>query len=250
MILEVGADSSWLGRGAAAALLSLHVTAGIVGILSGTTALLVRKGCPVHRRAGTWFFVSMLAMATIGAVLSPFLPRPNWGNVVGGVFTFYLVATSWVTIRRSDGGAGWAALGAFLVAGCVVAMDFTLGVRAAHAAPASHDGTPLAAYFVFGTAAALAAGGDLRVLLLRGVQGRERLTRHLWRMCVALLIAAFSFFLGQPQVFPRFLRGSPLLLLPELVIVGLLFFWLIRVQIVDRARRKTNVAGAFAPEAP
>ena len=235
MILEVSADSSWLARGSAALVLGLHITAGIVGILAGAAALIFRKGSPLHRRAGTWFVVSMLAMSLIGATVSPFLPRPNWGNVVGGIFTFYLVATSWLTIRRADGGAGGAAIGAFLIALVVVATDFTLGIRAAIGAPGAHDGTPLPAYFVFGGAAALAAAGDLRVFVRGGVRGTARLTRHLWRMCVALLIAAFSFFLGQPQVFPTFLRGSPLLLLPELAIVASMVFWLIRVRIVNRS---------------
>ncbi len=232
MILEVGNDSPWLVRSGAALILSLHITAGFVGIASGAVALIARKGSPLHRRAGNWFFVSMLAMSAIGAIVSPFLPRPNWGNVVGGIFTFYLVATSWVTVRRADGGGGSAAIGAFLTALVVVATDLTLGIRAANAAPGALDGTPLPAYFVFATAAALAAAGDLRVFLGRGVQGTARITRHLWRMCVALLIAAFSFFLGQPQVFPKFLQGSPLLFLPEIAIVGSLVFWLIRVRFV------------------
>lgn len=234
MILEVSADSSWIARGSAALVLGLHITAGVVGILSGAAALTFRKGSPLHRRAGNWFFVSMLVMSLIGATVSPFLPRPNWGNVVGGVFTFYLVATSWLTIRRADGGAGRVAIGAFLIGLVVVATDFTLGYRAARGLPGAHDGTPLPAYFVFGGAAALSAIGDLRVYLRRGVQGTARITRHLWRMCVALLIATLSLFLGQPQVFPAFLRGSPALFLPELAIVGAMLFWLIRVRFVNR----------------
>lgn len=249
MILEIGADGSWLARAAAATVLAAHITAGMVGIVSGATALIARKGAALHRRAGTWFFISMLVMATIGAVLAPFLPRPNWGNVVGGVFTLYLVATSWATIRRADGGAGGFAVAALLIAIGVVATDFTLGLKAAHAAPGARGEVPVPAYFVLAAAAALAACGDLRVLLRRGVRGPARVTRHLWRMCVALLIAASSFFLGQPQVFPQVLRRPLLLVLPELLIVGLLLFWLVRVQIVDRYRRKAVAAPPLAPEA-
>jgi hypothetical protein len=49
-------------------------------------------------------------------------------------------------------------------------------------------------------------------------------------MCVALLIAAFSFFLGQPQVFPASVRGSALLYIPEIAVLGLMIFWLVRVR--------------------
>ncbi len=44
MILELGDGSSGLARGAAALVLSLHITAGGVGVLSGAAALLFRKG--------------------------------------------------------------------------------------------------------------------------------------------------------------------------------------------------------------
>jgi hypothetical protein len=63
-----------------------------------------------------------------------------------------------------------------------------------------------------------------------GVSGAGRIARHLWRMCTALLIADFSFFLGQQQFFPALLRGSPVLLVPELVVLVLMIFWLIRVR--------------------
>ena len=94
------------------------------------------------------------------------------------------------------------------------------------------DGPP-AAYFVFGSIAALAAALDLRLILRRGVFGVQRITRHIWRMCVALLIAAFSFFLGQQQIFPVSVRGSPILFLPEIAVLGSLMFWLVRVQFTN-----------------
>jgi hypothetical protein len=36
------------------------------------------------------------------------------------------------------------------------------------------------------------------------ISDRQRITRHLWRMCFGLFIATGSFFLGQQAVFPRF----------------------------------------------
>jgi hypothetical protein len=74
-------------------------------------------------------------------------------------------------------------------------------------------------YLVFATFAALAATGDVRVLRGRALDGRRRLARHLWRMGVAMLIATMSFFLGQADEFPAWLRhgvvtaGPPLLVL-------------------------------------
>jgi hypothetical protein len=45
----------------------------------------------------------MLIMSAIGAAVSPFLPRPEWIDVVAGVLTFYLVATAWATVKRRAG---------------------------------------------------------------------------------------------------------------------------------------------------
>ena len=60
--------------------------------------------------------------------------------------------------------------------------------------------------------------------------GRQRITRHLWRMCYGLFIATGSFFLGQQQVFPAFLRGTIFLTLLALLPLPLLIYWLLRVR--------------------
>jgi uncharacterized membrane protein len=224
MVIELGPGSSMAVRGAAALILAAHITAGVVGVGSGAAAMLARKGSPLHRRAGNWFLVAMLIMSLVGAAVAPFLPVPQWSSTFAGIFTAYLVVTAWLTARRGEAG-GIAAIAALV---CAVGVSFAflaLGVQGQMA------GQPEPPAFVFAAVAALAAGGDLRVMLRRGVDGAQRLVRHLWRMLVALFIATLSFFLGQPQVFPEGLRGSWLLFLPELAVLGALVFWLVRVRL-------------------
>jgi hypothetical protein len=84
-------------------------------------------------------------------------------------------------------------------------------------------------YFFFGVLAVLCAAGDVR-MLLRGLSERQRLLRHLWRMCFGWFIATVSFFLGQQQVFPRWLRGSPVLVALAFLPLLLLVFWFTRVR--------------------
>ena len=230
MILQVSAGSSWLVRGAAALILIVHISGAGIGLLSGAAALLFRKGGRLHRIAGNVFFVSMLTMCAVGACVAPFLPQPQWSSVFVAVLTAYLVVTSWVTIRRKTGGAGPFEIGALLVASSVALACYTSGLMAALRPTHLPSDGPTAAYFVFGTIAALAAALDLRLILRRGVFGVQRITRHIWRMCVALLIAAFSFFLGQQQIFPASVRGSPLLFVPEIAVLGVMLFWLVRVR--------------------
>ena len=50
-------------------ILVLHICTGIVGLLSGTAAMVLRKGSRGHRKAGNIFVISMLSMATAGAYL-------------------------------------------------------------------------------------------------------------------------------------------------------------------------------------
>jgi hypothetical protein len=84
--------------------------------------------------------------------------------------------------------------------------------------------------FFFGAVLLLATAGDIRMLARGGISGRPRITRHLWRMCYGLFIATGSFFLGQQQVFPAFLRDSIFLTLPALLPLPLLIYWLLRVR--------------------
>lgn len=232
MIIELAAGSSTLARATAALVLATHITAGGVGLASGAVALVARKGSPLHRRAGTWFFGSMLTMAGVGAGAAVFLPqRPS---IVVGLFTGYLVVTARAAVTRPPNRVGAFEAGALLTSLGIVAAFAVLGWLALNDPKGQLDGLPAAPSFVFGAVAALAAIGDFRRIARRDVSAAARIARHLWRMCFALLIAAASFFLGQPQVFPPSLRGSFLLFLPEIAILAMMIFWLYRTRFAKR----------------
>jgi uncharacterized membrane protein len=234
-------------------MIPIHVAGGSIALLSGAAALCLRKGGPLHARAGTFFFVSMLVLAGTGAWIAAL--RPERGTMVIGLFTAYLVITSWVTARRRDGRAGRFELLAFLFAAACAATFLAFGLIGAASPTGRFDSLPAAIHFPFAAVAALAAGLDLNFILRRDIIGTQRVARHLWRMCVALLIAAFSFFLGQQDVFPRALRGLPIWFLPPLAAFAAMVFWLLRVRFskafrhfppLARRRRKAEEAGAGA----
>jgi hypothetical protein len=54
--------------------------------------------------------------------------------------------------------------------------------------------------------------------------------RHLWRICFAFFIATGSFFLGQQDVLPQAVRGSPILFVLAFAPFALMLFWLARVR--------------------
>jgi hypothetical protein len=96
-----------------------------------------------------------------------------------------------------------------------------------------------------GSVILLAAVGDVRMLVRGGVFGKQRIARHLWRMCYALFTAAGSLFLGQQQVFPAFLRHINVLFVPAILPLVLRIFWLFRVRLtsVNKTRRLETIAG-------
>ena len=217
-------------------LLFLHICGAGIGLLSGTAALIFRKGFRWHRAAGNVFFVSMLIMSASGAGIAAFI-KPNMGNVFGGVVTFYLVATGWLTVLRNEGETGFVEIGLLLVALAVGGGGILCGWEAAHSATGLKEGYPAAPFLVFGALSLWSAAFDVRMLVHGGLSGAPRIARHVWRMCVAFLIAAFSFFLGKQQHFPAAIRGSQVLNWPMILILIVMIYWLIRVRITTAYKK-------------
>ena len=223
-------------------LLPVHISAGIAGILSGTAAMALRKGSPPHALAGKVFVFSMLTMAASAVYLA--ILKHEINNVFGGILTFYLISTAWLTARRRDGETlilDWFALPIPLFTGI---GGWINGFDALHGLTGSKYGVPAGMHFFMGSVMLLAAAGDLRMLVRRGLSGPQRLVRHLWRMCFGLFIATGAFFLGQPQVFPMAIRRTNLLFVPAVLPLVLLIFWVIRVRLGNAY--KNNLIGHVA----
>ena len=216
-------------------LLLFHISAGIVGLLSGAAAASFRKGSLRHAQAGRVFVAAMLTMSASATYLA--IMKSQMNNVFGGVLTFYLVATAWLTAKRRDGETSLFDWGALLVPLAVGVTLLVLGFRVVNGLAAPAVGVPVGMYFFLASVALLCAAGDVRMLLRGGAFGRQRIARHLWRMCFALYIAAGSFFLGQQKVLPVFVRGSPILFVPVSLPLLLMIFWLVRVRFTNVFQR-------------
>src|ERR1044072_8736063 len=185
-------------------LIPIHVAAGGIALLSGAAGLAAGKGRRPHGRFGTWFFAAMLTMAGTGAIIA--FAKPERGTAVIGILTCYLVGTAWMAARRRDGRAGRFEIAGLAVALACGAAMLTIGLLGLRAPGGRLDLLPAAIHFPFAALAALAAALDLNFILRREISGVQRIGRHLWRMSAALLIAAFSFFLGQQRSMPLFMQ--------------------------------------------
>ena len=208
-------------------LLILHILGGTIGLLSGTFAVAMRKGGRLHRTSGNIFTAGMMLLAASGFCLA--VMKSQSGNIVGSIAAFYLIGSGWLAGRRSAAPAPiqWLLPLTGLLA---TTASFAVGWRTLHAPHAAGSGAPAGMSFFFAAVLLGATAGDLRALARAGLSHRQRVTRHLWRMCFGLFIATGSFFLGQQQVFPAALRGSMLLTVPALLPLPLLFYWVLRVR--------------------
>lgn len=235
--------------------LLVHICGGTVGLLSGTAAMSFRKGSPRHVLAGRIFVASMLVMAAGAAFLG--ITRHQPGNVGGGIMTFYLIGTAWLTARRADGETSKLDWVAFLIPLTLGILTWMSGISIVRSGASSKDGVPVGMTFFMGTVTLLAAAGDVRMLISRGVLGAKRISRHLWRMCFGLFIASGSFFLGPSnrplrllssvgigQHLPSALFSTGVYLVLTILPLVLLIFWLMRVRFANAYKDKVIPAEA------
>ncbi len=232
-----------------------HICAGTVGLLSGTAAMCFRKGSPRHVLAGRVFVASMLTMAVAAVYLAVVGHEPN--NVGGGILTFYLIGTAWLTARRRDGetsGFDWVVLLIPLALGILTWMN---GIKIVRSGASSQDGVPVGMTFFMGSVMLLAAAGDISMLVGGGVLGAKRIARHLWRMCFGLFIAAGSFFLGPSnrplrllsavglgQHLPQALFSTTVYSILTILPLIMLIFWLVRVRFTNAYKASIQLASA------
>jgi hypothetical protein len=221
--------------------LIVHILGGSLGLLSGTAAMIFRKGSPRHVLAGRVFVVSMLTMSAFATYLAIVRHQPS--NIGGGILTFYLIGTAWLTARRRDGETSRFDWVWFLIPLATGILNWMTGLRIVRSGASSQDGVPVGIILFMGSVCLLAAAGDVRMLVGGGVAGAKRIARHLWRMCFGLFIASGSFFLGPSnrplrllsrvgvgKYLPPALFSTTLYLILTILPLVLLIFWIIRVR--------------------
>ncbi|HEX8527109.1 hypothetical protein [Allosphingosinicella sp.] len=212
------------------ALTWIHIAGGVIALVAGAAAVSARKGGRLHASAGTWFAVSMLVLGATAAVLAQ--AQGDAGLGLGGLLTCYFVATSWVTARRRDGTTG-----KFEIAACALAFAAAAGIVWSGLAGESTTSSGAGPILALAAICVLAGLGDLKAIIARKLTPVQRLSRHLWRMCVAFFIATGSFFLGQQDVMPEGARGSPILFVLAFAPFAVMLFWLVRLRFAKAIAR-------------
>ena len=207
-----------------------HILAGGAALLSGAAAMAFRKGSPPHRVAGTVFALAMLTTAGSAIILAGIV-KPTMPAFVEGLLAFYLAASAWATVLHREQTTNAADQAILFIGLAAVTAGVTVGLEAAASPKGLKEGIPAAIFYAFAAIAALGAAFDLKVIAQRGIAGRNRITRHLWRMTTAFFLAVANFFAGNgSKIFPAEIVRTKLLLAPLLITFALLIFWIVRVR--------------------
>jgi hypothetical protein len=216
--------------------LPIHVVAGALAIVFGFTALFVKKGGTIHRRGGMLFVYAMLVMGTTASILE-YVQSAAATNVVAALMSIYFVGTALTAIRPVSRWTRAIDIAALTIAIALALVSIIGGVKGVNTPGLSSGGVPFRTIgvmsFILATVLLLAAVGDVRVMRGGPLRGGPRLSRHLWRMCFALFIAAGSFFSIRERVakiLPEPFTTGPMRTLPFVLLFGAMFHWLWRMR--------------------
>ncbi len=204
-----------------------HAAAGIIGIVTGVIALSTRKGGRTHILAGRVFVPSIVTTAISATWLA--VKSEELGFIGAGVLVVYFMLTAWMAVKRREHESGWFEIGAFLIAATGASAMYYAWLQETGDPDALFNGLPI---LIFAIVATLCALGDLSVVLRRGLAGKQRIMRHLWRMHLGFFAAVGSFFPGQLDMFPEYIQNiRPLIILflPPFSIAGIMLVWLVYV---------------------
>ncbi len=217
-------------------MLIFHIIAGSIVLFFGNMALLTAKGLSVHKFAGNVFFVAMIILSVSAAYLEIMLGELP----IMGVLTLYFVSTSWAAVKRQAGKIGLFEYAAFFCISIVAVTFYKWGWDIMYNGKELEGTLPLEGYFILGSVAAFAAILDLAMIIRGGVTGSHRIARHLWRMCITLLMATMSFL--DQDIFPDVILNTGLLWSPIILLFMMMLYWLCRLPINHwRKRRAANV---------
>lgn len=220
--------------------LILHILAGAIALVAGFLAIIYKKGSFKHRQFGKVFTYAMVFMGGGGAYLAYF--KPEIISTLNGMLTVYLVVTGLVTVQRKVYKKNVFDKFALLTVLIICILDFYVGYLATQSESGTYHKFPAAIYFFFGSIAAIAVIFDVKMIWNGGFVGGQRMTRHVWRMCFALLIATASFFLGQMQVLPEFMQQIQLLVIPVFAVLFVMLFWLYQTLFTRRFKSSKPIS--------
>jgi uncharacterized membrane protein len=212
-------------------LLPIHIIGAGIGLISGAIALAAGKGSRLHRASGKVFVYAIFAMCSTAVVSA--IVKGQVVNVMAGLMTAYLAFTAMTTMRPPSPESRRRDIALMVMALALGLVTFAGGFAAVASADGRLFGLPSFPFFLFGILGTSGAFGDYKTMRAGTLRGAPRLTRHLWRMCMALFITTASFFSIQRRVaavLPAVFATGPMRALPVVLVLVSMCYWLWKVR--------------------
>jgi hypothetical protein len=163
---------------------AIHTPGGTIALVAAALAMFSKKGSARHKKAGSWFTVSMMIMLVSGIVAAYLINAID--DMMLGAIVLYTVFSAWLTVYHKKNETGILELTALIwvVGFAIIAFCLSMVWEEVE--------TP-APYLVWGVLATLCALGDIRNLYYGGLSGTQRMIRHVWRIGFTLIWAALAF---------------------------------------------------------
>ncbi|OHU85687.1 MULTISPECIES: DUF2306 domain-containing protein [Pseudoalteromonas] len=206
----------------------IHITAGAIVLLTGFTAIVAKKGNAFHRQLGNVYVVSMLTLGISGTIIAVVRYVPI--SIMNGLVLCYFVLSAINVIRQPDNQTNLADRFLFCFATLLFLGLFGFAYQTMLMPDGKLGGFGTTAYVIFGSVLAFCSVADYRYIKLGGLQGKDKLIRHLWRMFFPLFMSTAAFFLGQAIHIPEAIRTIEFLLTPVAFVILTAVYWVFKVK--------------------
>lgn len=228
---------------------AIHTPAGTIGLVTAALAMFAKKGGALHRKAGSYFTVSMMVML-ISGIAAAYL-KNSIGDMMLGAIVMYTVFTAWLTVHHKKNETGLLEVTALIwvVGFAIAAFAISMGWR--------EEEAPFA-YLNWGGLAIFFALGDIRNLYHLGLSGTQRIIRHVLRIGFSLVWAALAFtdkIVKMMGANVKNMQGEQLLLIvgiPTMLILISILYWIIKILFFSRDKfaRYGEPAGKTREQTP
>ena len=211
----------------------IHTPAGTIGLIAAIVALFARKGSALHRKAGTYFTISMLIMLISGFVAA--LLKDSTDDMFLSAVVIYTVFTAWLTMhyRKNESGFLEHVALIWIVVIAIAAFFINTGWRGVNAPNA---------YLFWAGFAVLCAIGDIRNLYRSGLSSTQRVIRHVWRVGFSLIWAALAFTDKIVKILGSNVKELPeeqllyIVALPTMLILVVILYWILNILFFSRKK--------------
>ncbi|MGR6874010.1 hypothetical protein ACU6U9_17250 [Pseudomonas sp. HK3] len=212
---------------------AVHTPAGTIALIAAVLAMFAKKGSARHKKAGSWFTVSMVVML-VSAIAVAYL-KNSIDDMMLGAIVLYTVFTAWLTVHHKKNETGLMEVTALIwvIGFAITAFFISIG---------SHEVQAPTAYLVWGGLSILLALGDTRNLYHSGLSGTQRIIRHVWRIGFSLAWAALAFtdkIVKMMGTNIKSMQGEQLLLIvgiPTMLILITILYWITKILFFSNDR--------------